>query len=51
MQWSNDGITVMGHDKFTITSLSSKIFSFPAQPRYVRVVYKNDGIAQTVFNL
>lgn len=49
--WSADGITIHGDDFFTISASSGKTFSFPCQNRYVKVVYTNDGVAQTYFVL
>lgn len=51
IQWSMDGVTVHAHDTFTISATSGKQFTFPCNPRYVRVVYTNDGVAQTYFVL
>lgn len=51
IQWSTDGITVHAHDNFTISATSGKTFTFQCVARYVRVVYTNDGVAQTYFTL
>lgn len=51
VQWSTDGITVHAHDNFTISATSGKTFTFQCVARYVRVVYTNDGVAQTYFTL
>lgn len=51
IQWSADGVNVHGDDVFTISASSGKTFSFPCQNKYVRVLYTNDGIAQTSFAL
>lgn len=51
IQWSADGVGIHGDDVFTISASSGKTFSFPCQNRYVRVVYTNDGVAQTYFTL
>lgn len=51
IQWSTDGITVHNTDVFTISATSGKTFSFQCVARYVRVVYTNDGVAQTYFVL
>lgn len=47
IEWSIDGITKDNDDVFTISASSSKTFSFPCQTKYVRVVYINDGVAET----
>ena len=47
IQWSMDGINVQGHDKYTINGTSSKQYSFPCNPRYYRVIYTNDGVAES----
>lgn len=51
VEWSSNAVDVHGDDVFTISASSGKTFSFPCQNRYVRVTYKNDGVAQTQFSL
>lgn len=51
VQWSQDGVTVDDTDVFTIQAGSSKQFTFGVAHRYLRIVYTNDGVAQTVFRL
>jgi hypothetical protein len=49
--WSADAVNVNGDDVFTISANADKTFTFPCQRRYVKVIYTNDGVAQTRFNL
>lgn len=51
IEWSSNASTVHWDDIFTISASSGKTFSFPCQNRYVRITYKNDWVAQTVFNI
>lgn len=51
VQWSSNGVTVMGDDVYTISAGSDKTFTFPCQRRYVKITYTNDGTAQTYFYL
>ena len=51
VQWSSNGSVVHGSDVFTITAASGKTFSFPCQNKYMRIVYTNNGVTQTNFDL
>jgi len=51
VQWSADGVTVDEIDDFTVAVNTGKTWSFPCNRAYVRIVYTNDGVAQTVFSL
>jgi len=51
IQWSYDGINIADADVFTISDESSKTFTFHCHAKYVRIVYTNDGVAQTTFSL
>lgn len=51
VQWSADGVIVDEIDDFTVAVNTGKTWSFPCNRAYVRVVYTNDGVAQTVFSL
>jgi hypothetical protein len=51
VEWSHDGITVDDVDTFTVFANTSKVFSFGPARRYCRIVYTNDGIITTKFDL
>jgi len=51
IEWSADGITVDDDDTFTISANRGKVFTFSPARRYMRIVYTNDGVAQTLFRL
>jgi len=51
VQWSDDGVTVIQDDKFTIFVNSGKVYTFSPANRFVRVRYTNGVLAQTLFNI
>lgn len=51
IQWSQDGVTAVDADVFTILGGISKTFTFGPAHRYYRVKYTNGGSDQTDFHL
>jgi len=51
IEWSDDGITLVQDDRFTIFANGGKVYTFSPANRYFRVVYTNGGVAQTTFSL
>lgn len=51
IEWSAMGDVAEENDEFTIYANVGKTFSFPSHRQYVRVRYKNNGVAQTKFSM
>lgn len=51
IKWSQDGITQLDRDVFTISANIAKSFTFGPTQRYYRVSYTNGDTDQTDFNL
>ncbi|MEE8598097.1 MAG: hypothetical protein V3S69_00995, partial [Dehalococcoidales bacterium] len=51
IEWSDDGITMVQDDRFTISPNGGKVYTFSPANRYFRAVYTNGGVAQTIFSL